>query len=207
MIFSQNHNNFDKEKWEEVIDGKDFKEDFEEEKEEKEEKEESKIQPQSTSLPLFGQGFSLFSYIILALIIGFVIFFIVKMLSEGQTGAQKLGKATLRYDDDRLEENIHDLDLIQLLNQAVESGDFRAAIRIKFLITIKRLSENAMISWKKDKTNWEYHKEITDPNLKNGLNDLINFYEKVWYGNIDLIPNDYYKLEPFYDRFNNRIKV
>ncbi|MCI5059344.1 MAG: hypothetical protein MRY83_24745 [Flavobacteriales bacterium] len=200
-ILSPANNNFEKEKWQDVVEGVDFTEDYKEKKPEKKEK----TNVNMPALPAFGGGgLTVLSYVLLAIILGVAIYFIVRTLNSDAERDKKVS-SVLRYDDDNLEENIHDLNLYDLLKQAINNQDFRSAIRIKFLITIRSLSDKAIIAWKKDKTNWEYHKEIEPQELKFHFSDLISYYEKVWYGNINLELDDFYKLEPFYDRFIDRI--
>ena len=91
-----------------------------------------------------------------------------------------------------IEKNIHDVPLEQLLNKVLEAGDYKMAIRIHYLIIIKKLSDINWIRWKKHKTNLEYRLEMRKQNdAYDVFSDLTNIFEGIWYGEMDINKKDY----------------
>ncbi len=77
--------------------------------------------------------------------------------------------------------------------QALEAGDYRMAIRYRFLHVLKNINEKELIKWAFEKTNRDYLREFKGHPLFNEFRQLVNTYEMVWYGNtqIDKISFDY----------------
>lgn len=82
-----------------------------------------------------------------------------------------------------LDENIHEMDFEALIREAIEQNDFRKAVRLLFLQSLKLLSDRALIHWQPGKTNHEYAAELNDKELKPGFNELNYYFDYVWYGN------------------------
>lgn len=72
------------------------------------------------------------------------------------------------------------------LEQAIEAGDYRMAIRYRFLHALKNINEKELISWAFEKTNRDYLREFRNHRLFNDFRHLVNTYEMVWYGNTEI---------------------
>ena len=122
----------------------------------------------------------LFYLIILGIIIG-VIILLIHLFSNIEETRE------VHYDDDAVEvdnnEDIHDLDLDTLLNQAILAKNYRVAIRTQFLMLLKMLSEENKISWSQEKTNRDYIREVRSQPYSPLFNQLVILFERIWYGN------------------------
>ncbi len=66
---------------------------------------------------------------------------------------------------------------------AIESNDFRGAIRYLYLSTVFHLQENGILPYDKSMTNREYlQKTEMDDNLQTALAPAITVFDEVWYG-------------------------
>src|SRR5262249_55824162 len=62
-------------------------------------------------------------------------------------------------------------------------GDFRAAVRYLYLSTLLRLEEHGLLRYDRSLTNREYLKRVAhDPNLVAVLRDVVEVFDRVWYG-------------------------
>ncbi|MBN2402400.1 MAG: hypothetical protein JXN64_08360 [Spirochaetes bacterium] len=84
----------------------------------------------------------------------------------------------VQYDS---EGDIHDIDFNFMIKKFMDAGDYRTALRYRFLKTLKQLSVKGLIVWRKEKTNRDYINEIV-PEKRSSFNDLVNIFEYVWYG-------------------------
>jgi len=144
-------------------------------------------------------------YVFYFIVVGLVIFLIVKIIlnlnKNPNIKKQKLSVESLK----EIEEKIHEVDLEQLLLEALADKNYHIAMRLNFLIIIKLLSEKKLIDWAKEKTNWEYFSEIKNALLKDGFKKIVIIFEPVWYGEYILTEDSYYKLQPTFDHFKKQL--
>jgi hypothetical protein len=113
-------------------------------------------------------------------IIGYILFLIIK-----NTSLKSSTKVTKNDDHDPSApvEDIKELEIDRLLREAMSAGNYRLAIRICFLGLLKKLDEDGLILWKKNKTNRDY---LTELFIKSRYFDEVKHltlaYEEVWYG-------------------------
>jgi hypothetical protein len=99
-------------------------------------------------------------------------------------------------------DHIDHANLENLLHQAIVEGRFKDAVRFRYLILIRSLNQQKIITWKKDKTNGHYVNEMFG---KKGFDlfKLITFkFERIWYGGIEIKEKDYNDLVPMFDQIN-----
>jgi hypothetical protein len=79
--------------------------------------------------------------------------------------------------------DIKELEIDRLLREAMTAGNYRLAVRIYFLGLLKKLDEDGLITWKKDKTNRDYLTELFSKEYYfEEVKTLTLAYEEVWYG-------------------------
>lgn len=138
-------------------------------------------------------------------IIVFVIYLIVKALI-GKEGRWIFGKdsnkKTIYYSE--LEKNIHLLDFKKLIQESIERGEKRIAIRYYYLWLLKMMAQNNYIEWDIEKTNSDYLYELQNPVYKEEFTYLSYLYNYIWYGEFEIDETTFKKAE---NRFKNSIKT
>jgi hypothetical protein len=92
-----------------------------------------------------------------------------------------------------------------LINQAVQAGNYRQAVRYQYLRTLHKLADKNKVELAKDKTNYQYVHEIAEPVTRNEFATLTLNYEYVWYGEFMIDDLVYKKLESGFTGFNQKI--
>jgi len=81
------------------------------------------------------------------------------------------------------EENIHQIDFDKEIASALQNGDYRLAIRLLYLQTLRHFSDNHLIDWQIHKTPMEYLYELTNKEMRQPFRVFTNYFLHVRYGN------------------------
>jgi hypothetical protein len=79
-------------------------------------------------------------------------------------------------------ENIFDIDYEQALNKAVASSNYRLAIRLLYLQTLKDLTMRNLIQYKQERTNNDYLMQLFQTAIYKDFFRLTRNFEYAWYG-------------------------
>ncbi len=139
----------------------------------------------------------LFSYLLFRFLIG------AELIKTANRPAQKKAEVRFATDDENL---IKDANLLDLIQQAEQSEDYRLALRYFYLKILKELTQKKIINWHPDKTNNDYAKEIADKDLKNSFKALSYIYDYVWYGKYYPAEKDYKNLKKKFLIFIEKLK-
>ncbi|EDM37453.1 hypothetical protein PBAL39_09926 [Pedobacter sp. BAL39] len=101
-----------------------------------------------------------------------------------------------------LEDNIHEIDFNVELEKAVVAGNYRLAVRLFYLQSLKKLSDRNLIDWQPEKTNHAYVSELTDPERKVQFRQLTLQFEYVWYGEFFIEKESFAELRTAFEKFN-----
>ena len=104
-------------------------------------------------------------------------------------------------------EDIKELEIDRLLREALASANYRLTIRIYFLGLLKRLDEDGVIIWKKNKTNRDYLAELfSKAHYFEEIRSLTFAYEQVWYGEHDLPVENYQEIISSFKSIDQQLK-
>lgn len=143
----------------------------------------------------FWRGFFKFFLIALAVIV--LAFIIANMVgAEGWSlapSSKRVQQAqnTIPITLENIEDNIYESDLDRFIREALEKENYAQAVRLYYLAIIKELSLKKWIRWKKDKTNRDYIRELTNTNFQSGFRNVTRMFERVWYGKQNLSDSDF----------------
>jgi hypothetical protein len=110
-----------------------------------------------------------------------ILFFLYKKRPELFTRSRKT--TPIPYDIE--EENIHAIDFDREIEAALDCADYRLAMRLLYLQTLRFLSDREWIDWQIHKTPTEYVYEIKRPALKQPFRMLTQHFLQIRYGNYD----------------------
>ena len=141
------------------------------------------------------------SFILVFILFAFILFYVAR-----NTRLAKSVKKMKVADIAGPVENIEELDTDSLLSQALANGDLRLAVRIQYLLLLKKLNDVGLIDWKKNKTNRDYLSELYGrSNTYDNVRDLTLAYELVWYGERSVSPDSFKRLSSEFDTVNQQI--
>jgi len=86
-------------------------------------------------------------------------------------------------------EDINSLDFDQLIISAIDSNNYKLAVRYLFLKSLQKLSDRGFIELKNNKTNYQYISEISNNNIASVFRHTTLRFEWIWYGNFPIDEN------------------
>lgn len=119
-----------------------------------------------------------FLVVFFIVVVGLIVFFVYKKRPELFLREKK---QPIRYEVE--EETIYGIDFEKELSAALSAGNFRAAIRMLYLQTLRFLSDRQFIDWQIYKSPAEYIYELKPTDLKAPFRIFTNHFLQVRYGN------------------------
>ncbi len=194
---------FDRQKWKEIVGKTVYTEKQAEQKKDDEDKAEN-IQP--INLPWAAKLLQPLFYVLIIGIIALLIYLVVRNASSL---TYRLKKDSLSSEDiAKPIENIEELDVNRLLQDALATGNLKLAVRLYYLALLKKLHEAGIIDWKKDKTNRDYLDELLSRNYQyDEIRQLTRAYEEVWYGDHTISRELFDKISMRFESVREQINV
>ena len=103
-------------------------------------------------------------------------------------------------------ENIHEISFNDEIQKAINNNDFRLAVRLLYLKSLKELNDAGRIKWEIDKTNSQYINELRHPDQKHQFRDLTRQFEYVWYGNFNIDKGSFLKISDSFKNFKSVLR-
>lgn len=153
---------------------------------------------------IFGQseaGQTFWKVLLYALAVGAVLFVVFGLLKIGPRSFFGKSSGQLTPEFAELDEDIHAMDFDQLVTQALQQQNYRQALRLLYLETLKFLSEKGHIEWQADKTNLDYRLELAGTRWQGAFDELTLHYEYVWYGDFPLDQVGFERLQQVFQPF------
>lgn len=150
---------------------------------------------------------SLFLRILPYILLGLLIYLIVRFFVKSQVGpfleSKKNPNTVILSEEERIikSDNIQDL-----IKEAIANGNYRLAIRYYYLYILKLLSNKELIDWQLQKTNDDYLHELSNGKLKSAFAKATFLYDYVWYGEFQLDETKYQRAERTFKALQNSIE-
>jgi hypothetical protein len=158
---------------------------------------------------LFGGGDSaapalgLFKYFVWAIALGMVVFIIIK-LTGTNIFSRKSKEIEIPYSESL--ENIHEITFDEEIEKATSNRNYRLAVRLLYLRTLKQLNDAQLIQWQLGKTNLAYLNELQDQTQKQSFGILTRQFEYVWYGDFSVDGQSYQNINILFHDFKMMLK-
>ena len=148
-----------------------------------------------------GTSGSLIKYVVIFVLAALIIFVIIK--TAGLDLRIVLGRSKqVQIPFSETHDNIHEIDFSEQLQLAINAGNYRLAVRLCYLSSLKKLSDQSLISWQPEKTNQTYIGEIEDPITKKQFSLLTRQFEYIWYGEFFIDQENFIGIKSNFDQFN-----
>jgi len=129
-----------------------------------------------------GSESSWVKYLVYLSCISIVIYVILKLLKVDIRHVFYRPARQVPLQHRKIEDDIHEMDLDTLINQAISALKYREAIRLVYLAALKELSGRDHLHWRVGKTNHEYMNELIGTPFQKEFDELSYFFDYSWYG-------------------------
>ncbi|RZK81769.1 MAG: hypothetical protein EOO92_04165 [Pedobacter sp.] len=142
-------------------------------------------------------------YVVIAALVILILYAILRFAGMDLRLLSKKSKnVEIPYQESQ--DNIHEINFSEEIERAVNAGNYRLAVRLSYLRTLKFLNDSDQINWQPEKTNQVYVNEISDINTKEVFKTLTQRFEYIWYGEFFLELDEYSHLKSEFDHFNRK---
>lgn len=164
------------------------------------------INPPNFSIPVGLLKFLMYGLLAILLIV--VVYKIIQNAGGFTFGKSKTKIKVDFSDEHELEdvENIESNDFETLIQKAKDSKDYRRAVRYYYLWVLQRLTENKLIDWHKDKTNYDYFLELNQKTIQDDFSNSHYIYDYIWYGNFEFDLTEFNRAESIFKGTLNKLK-
>jgi hypothetical protein len=133
-----------------------------------------------------------------------LVYVILKLIGVDPRGVfYRSGKGGLDFQV--TDENIHEMEFDTLIAEAVRKREYRRAIRLHYLQSLKELTDREMIAWRPDRTNHEYLQELSGSPSRNPFERITTIFEYSWYGNFPVGEEIYRFAEREFSTFHRQL--
>lgn len=152
------------------------------------------ISRQSASSPLI-------KYTVIAVLVALLVFLAFKITGLDLKIFSRKSKAVdIPYSESP--DNIHEINFDDELTKAIAASNYRLAVRLFYLSSLKKLNDKNLIDWQPEKTNQIYISEIADPRKKQQFTLLTTQFEYIWYGEFFIDEQNFTRVKADFDQFN-----
>ena len=128
-------------------------------------------------------------------------FFFAEGFFQRQTAKVKVAMVKEEGDTDVL----NGADYDKLIANAINSKEYRLAVRWLYLQSLQKLAATGAISFAVDKTNYQYLAEVESRPYKNDFAFLTRQYEYIWYGGFEIDAPLFLSLQNSFRQFNKQL--
>lgn len=157
--------------------------------------------------PLFNNTsvtfWEIIEYLLIAVTMGMVIYYLVKGEKVGLF-YKNSSPGIVIHDG---EENIHQMNFDVLVEEAIAKGQYRLAVRHLYLKSLRELSAQHLISWKAEKTNYDYIRELHSFAFVQLFKEITLLFDYAWYGDVPITANNFEQIKRSFEKFNQQLST
>ncbi len=149
--------------------------------------------------------FTPFRYFFLFLAIALLVW-VLYLIIKNFKSKNIINKSPFLYSYEAPEkEELMQLQINELFNDAVDKKDFALAYRLKYLNALKLLVLKNIILYKKHSTNYELMLQIKPKEIQSLFNKLTFNFDGIWYGEMKLTEESFNELIIVFNQFESLI--
>lgn len=130
-------------------------------------------------------------YIIHALIIGGALLLFILALRRAVFTSALRGKPMRASTVNDVHAELEREDLDALAAEAERAGEWRRAVRLRYLQVLRHCIDRGLLQWRPEHTDRDYTRQLSDPAQRNAFGGIVFTFQWVWYGDAALDADRY----------------
>jgi hypothetical protein len=147
---------------------------------------------------------SFWQYVIMASVAALVVFLLYKAKILNFVFPPAKDGDTLSYHIEK--EDIHQINFDEAISKALLNSDFRLAIRLQYLKTLKILADSSLIQWTSHLTNQSYIQQLNRSPLGSDFEKITRYFEFAWYGGFPIRKEEFEEMKDWSNSFYQKIE-
>lgn len=144
-------------------------------------------------------------YLFIALGVATLIFIILRVAGVDVSGLFKRKPADASVPYAETLENIHEINFDTDIEAAIAQHNYRLAVRLLYLKSLKQLNDAGLIHWQIDKTNTAYIDELKNPDQREAFTILTRQFEFIWYGEFTINGQVFQNIKTLFANFKQTL--
>jgi hypothetical protein len=144
---------------------------------------------------------TIINYTLIALGVAALVFLILKLVGVDIFNIIRRKPKTVALPYDEFVEDIYAVNLDAEIEKAASQQNYRFAVRLLYLRSLKQLSDANLIQWDVNKTNSIYINELTNAEQRFAFKILTRQFEYVWYGELTIDAQVFKKINDLFTGF------
>lgn len=136
---------------------------------------------------------------------GFVAVLVWYLASSNISLFRKKSSPISLEEDEALTEDIFEIKYEKEIKLAIASQNYRLAIRLMYLRTLRELSDRQIIQFAQEKTNSDYLFQLMNTRYYKNFFQLTREFEYTWYGKFQLSPEAFALVEKDFNDFKQQL--
>jgi hypothetical protein len=134
-----------------------------------------------------------------------IVFFVIRVMGMNKSGLlSRNSNGNYPFTIDT--EDINSISFEDAIRDAVQSRNFRLAVRLLYLQSLKQLSDKGHIEWQINKTNADYVKEVADKPWQSLFRKITYTFDGAWYGEMNIGSEEFEQVNLQFQQFNNQLQ-
>jgi hypothetical protein len=147
-----------------------------------------------------------FQSLLWLIIIGGFIAFLILYLYNSNIGLFRKSNNIADEDADVETNDIFFINYQKEIDKAVDMNNYRLAVRLMFLRLLRNLSDQNIIQYRQDSTNFDYMTQLHSTGMYPGFFRIARNYEYIWYGQFDIDKEKYSIIKKEVENFERTFK-
>jgi hypothetical protein len=144
----------------------------------------------------------------LLIVLAVAVFVMLLVVYLGQNNAmvfRRTRTVAAQAEEDDFDKDIFSISYDKEISRAEQEGNYRMAIRLRFLRLLKTMNERQIIRYLQERTNLDYLMQLHGTDWYRSFFPLVRHFEYSWYGKFEVNADQYARIKADFDEIHKSL--